>query len=326
MESPSDIVLSTPGYYGPGSIAAWYCIVAATAISWKWNPAHRFQPTSDFMAAILYPFIAMIHFAIQLWNFPSDKTQYLRANLMHILIGNGPEGPVSEKYDYQYKNQVLFDKPGPNMFEIFPRVVTIDAALRINDNCFWLCLIALGFLLVESRKGWTEQQLNGFNRVEKCLLVGVVLPMINGVLLLITCDDSRTFWIPLESTLFRFMAVTMGMCPVMVAFFIYLPLETGDISLSGILPETRSMKHFPVELAMNLFDRIRKTRLLHFGLGILYLVFIGILAWGTVNTLRVAYPIQLFVPAVGVSIFEMEQVASLFGGMVDNIHSVYYVH
>ncbi|EWG53268.1 hypothetical protein FVEG_17087 [Fusarium verticillioides 7600] len=329
MESPSDIVLSTPGYYGPGSIVAWYCIAAATAISWIWNPANRFQPTSDFMAAILYPFIAMIHFAIQLWNFPSDKTQYLRANLMHILIGNGDEGPVSAKYDYQYKNQVLFDKPGPDMFEVFPRIVTIDAALRINDNCFFLYLIALGFLLIEPRKGWTEQQLKGFNRVEKCLVAGVVLPLMNGIFLLITCGDSRAFWIPLESTLFRFMAVTMGMCPAMVAFFIYLPLETGDISFSGILPETKSMKHFPVELTVNLFQRIRKIRLLHFGLGILYLVFIGILTWGTVKALRVAYPIQLFIPAVGISIFEMEQVASLFGGMVVlfyNIHSIYYPH
>ncbi|KAF5609133.1 het-domain-containing protein [Fusarium pseudoanthophilum] len=209
MESPSDIVLSTPGYYGPGSITAWYCIVAATAVSWIWNPANRFQPTSDFMAAILYPFIAMIHFAIQLWNFPSDKTQYLRANLMHILIGNGDEGPVSARYDYQYKNQVLFDKPGPDMLEIFPRVVTIDAALRINDNCFWLCLIALGFLLVEHRKNWTDQQLKGFNRVEKCLVAGVSLPIMNGIFLLLVCGDSRTFWIPLESTLFRFMASSL---------------------------------------------------------------------------------------------------------------------
>ncbi|KAF5632292.1 het-domain protein [Fusarium tjaetaba] len=329
MESPSEIVLSTPGYYGPGSITAWYCIVASTAISWIWNPAHRFLATSDFLAAILYPFIAMIHFAIQLWNYPSDKTQYLRGNLMHILIGNGDEGPVSAKYDYQYKNQVLFDKPGPDMFEIFPRVISIDAALRINDNCFWLCLIALGFLLVEHRKNWTEQQLQGFESVGKCLLAGVVLPIINSVFLLITCGDSRTFWIPVESTLFRFMAVTVGMCPVMVAFFIYLPFSTGDISFSGILPETRSITRFPMDLVGNLFHRIRKVRLLHFGLGILYLVFIGILAWGTVNTLRVAYPIQLFIPAVGISIFEMEQVASLFGGMVVlfyNIHSVYYPH
>ncbi|KAF5577882.1 hypothetical protein FPCIR_11865 [Fusarium pseudocircinatum] len=211
MGSPSDIVLSTPGYYGPGSIVAWYCVVAATAISWIWNPAHRFQPTSDFIAAILYPFIAMVHFAIQLWNFPSDKTQYLRANLMHILIGNGDEGPVSDQYDYQYKNQVLFDKPGPDMFKIFPRVVTIDAALRINDNCFWLCLIALGFLLVEHRKNWTEQQLRGFNRVGKCLVAGILLPLMNGIFLLITCADTRTFWIPLESTIFRFMALNMDL-------------------------------------------------------------------------------------------------------------------
>ncbi|EXM19971.1 hypothetical protein FOTG_11998 [Fusarium oxysporum f. sp. vasinfectum 25433] len=55
----------------------------------------------------------MIHFAIQLWNFPSDKTQYLRASLMRIVIGNGPEGPVSEAYDNEYKNPVLFDKPSP---------------------------------------------------------------------------------------------------------------------------------------------------------------------------------------------------------------------
>ncbi|KAF5566802.1 hypothetical protein FNAPI_972 [Fusarium napiforme] len=285
MDSTSEIVLSTPGYYGPGSITAWYCIVAATAISWIWNPVHRFQPTSDFLAAILYPFITIIHFAIQLWNFPSEKTQYLRANLMHILIGNGDEGPVAEGYDYQYKNQVLFDKPGPDMFEIFPRVVSINAALRLNDNCFWLCLIALGFLLIEPRKGWTEQQLKGFNRVENCLVAGVVLPLMNGILLLLTCGDPRAFWIPLESTLFRFMAVTMGMCPVMVAFFMYLPLSTGDISFSGILPETISITRFPMELIGNLFDRIRKVRLLHFGLGILYIVFIGILAWGTVNTL-----------------------------------------
>ncbi|KAK2687924.1 hypothetical protein QWA68_013798 [Fusarium oxysporum] len=165
MESPSPVVLSTPRYYGPGSIAAWYCILPATAVSWTWNPVYRFQPTSDFIAAILYPLIAMMHFAIQLWNLSSHKTQYLRANLMHIVIGNGAEGPVSEAYDYQYKNQVLFDKPGPDMFEIFPRVVTIDAALRINDNCFWVCLIALVFLLVEPRKYPTQQQLKGFKRV-----------------------------------------------------------------------------------------------------------------------------------------------------------------
>ncbi|KAF5643116.1 hypothetical protein F52700_2831 [Fusarium sp. NRRL 52700] len=210
MDLPSDIVLSTPGYYGPGSIVAWYCIAAATAISWIWNPTHRFQPTSDFLAAILYPFIAMIHFAVQLWNFPSGKTQYLRANLMHIIIGNGFEGPVSEKYDYRYKNQVLFDKPGPDMFDVFPRVVTIDAALRINDNCFWLCLIALGFLLFEQRKNCTEQQLNGSDRVGKCLAAGVALPILNGVLLLAICGDARTLWIFVESALFRFMALNMS--------------------------------------------------------------------------------------------------------------------
>jgi len=329
MDSPSEIVLSTPGYYGSGSIIAWYCIVAATAISWTWNPAHRFQPTSDFMAAILYPFVAMIHFAIQLWNFPSDKVQYLRANLMHITIGNGPEGPVLEQYDYEYKNQVLFDKPGPDMFDVFPRVVTIDAALRINDNCFWLCLIALGFLLVEQRKNWTEHRLKGFNRVEKCLVAGVLLPIMNGVFLLIICNDARALWISVESTLFRFMAVTMGMCPVMVAFFIYLPLSPEWSSFSGILPETRSITRFPLELAVNLFQRIRRLRLLHFGLGILYLVFIGILVVGTVNTLRLVYPIQLFIPAVGISIFEMEQLASLLGGLVVlsyNIHSIYDQH
>ncbi|RKL31561.1 hypothetical protein BFJ72_g10965 [Fusarium proliferatum] len=329
MDSLSDIVLSTPGYYGPGSITAWYCVVASTAVSWIWNPAHRFQPTSDFMAAILYPLIAMVHFAIQLWNFPSDKAQYLRANLMHIIIGNGAEGPVSEQYDYQYKNQVLFDKPGPDMFDIFPRVVTIDAALRINDNCFWLCLIALGFVLVEQRKNWTEQRLKGFDRVGKCLFAGVLLPIINGIFLLVFFDDSRTFWIFVESTLSRFMAVTMGMCPVMVAFFIYLPLSPEWSSFSGILPETSTITWFPLELAVNLFQRIRRIRLLHFGLGILYLVFIGILVVGTVNTLRLAYPIQLFIPAVGISVFEMEQVASLFGGVVVlsyNIHSIYYPH
>ncbi|KAF5688133.1 hypothetical protein FCIRC_2040 [Fusarium circinatum] len=329
MESLSDIVLSTPGYYGPGSIVAWYCIVASTAISWIWNPAHRFQPTSDFIAAISYPLIAMIHFAIQLWNFPSNKTQYLRANLMHILIGNGDEGPVSEAYDYQYKNQVLFDKPGPDMFEIFPRVVTIDAALRINDNCFWLCFIALGFLIVEQRKNWTEQQLKGFNRVAKCLFAGILFSIMNGVFLLVVCGDARTLWIPLESTLFRFMAVTTGICPVMVAFFIYLPLSVEWISFSGVLPETRSMKQFSMELAVNICYWIRRIRLLHFGLGTLYLAFIGVLTWGTVNTFREAYPIQLFIPAIGISLLEMEQVASLFGGMVVlfyNIHSIYYPH
>ncbi|KAI1016020.1 hypothetical protein LB504_009263 [Fusarium proliferatum] len=329
MESPSEIVLSTPGYYGPGSITAWYCIVASTAISWIWNPAHRFQPTSDFMAAILYPFIAMIHFAIQLWNFPSDKMQYLRANIMHIIIGNGPEGPVSEEYDYQYKNQILFDKPGPDMFEIFPRVVTIDAALRINDNCFWLCLIALGFLLVEPRKNWTEEQLKGSNRVGKCLVAGVLIPILNGIFLLVLFHDSRTFWIFLESTMFRCMAVTMGMCPVVVAFFIYLPLSTEWSSISGILPETRSTKRFLLELTVNLFQQIRRIRLLHFGFGILYLAFIGILAASTVITFRLGYPIQLFIPAVGISVFEMEQVASLFGGLVVlsyNIRSIYYPH
>ncbi|KAM5509981.1 hypothetical protein FOXYSP1_12947 [Fusarium oxysporum f. sp. phaseoli] len=189
MESPSDIVLSTPGYYGPGSIAAWYCI-----------------PITDFITAILYPAIAMIHFAIQLWNFPSDKTQYLRASLMHIVIGNGPEGPVSEAYDYEYKNQVLFDKPGPDMFDIFPRVVTNNAALRINDNSFWLCLIALVFLLVEPRKHATQQQLKGLQRVELCLIAGFALPIMNGIFLIVTCGDARIRWVPAEYTLFRFMA------------------------------------------------------------------------------------------------------------------------
>lgn len=70
------------------------------------------------------------------------------------------------------------------MFEIFPRVIAIYAALRINDNCFWLCLIALGFLLVEHRKNWTGKQLKGSNRVEKCLVDGVMLPIMNGIFLL----------------------------------------------------------------------------------------------------------------------------------------------
>lgn len=52
------------------------------------------------MAAILYPSIVMVHFVVQLCNFPSDKMQYLRANLIHIIIGNGAEGPVSDQYDY----------------------------------------------------------------------------------------------------------------------------------------------------------------------------------------------------------------------------------
>ncbi|KAF4950776.1 hypothetical protein FGADI_7972 [Fusarium gaditjirri] len=165
MESPPAIVLSTPGYYGPGSIIAWYCIIAASVISWTCNPAYRFWPTSDFIAAIMYPFIAMIHFAIQLWNFPSEKKQYLRVNLMHIMAGYGAEGPVSEAYAYQHGNQVPFDKPGPDMFDVFPRVVTIDAALRINDNCFSLCVIALGLLLCDRRKHLTQRQREGRKRV-----------------------------------------------------------------------------------------------------------------------------------------------------------------
>lgn len=125
------------------------------------------------------------------------------------------------------------------------------------------------------------------------------------------------------------MVVTMGMCPIMVAFFIYLPLSPEWSVFSGILPETRSIKQFLLELTVNLFQRIRRVRLLHFGFGILYLAFIGILAAGTVNTLKLGYPIQPFIPAVGISIFEMEQVASLLGGLVvlsNSIRSIYYPH
>lgn len=111
----------------------------------------------------------------------------------------------------------------------------------------------------------------------------------------------------------------------MVAFFIYLPLSTEWNSFLGILPETRSITRFPLELAANLFHRILKVRLLYFGLGVLYLVFISILLVGIVNTLRLAYPIQLFIPAVGISIFEMEQVASLLGGMVVLFYNVYSI-
>ncbi|KAJ3526793.1 hypothetical protein NM208_g7902 [Fusarium decemcellulare] len=127
-----------------------------------------------------------MRFAIKLRNFPSDKMRYLRVNLMHAIIGNGPEGMVSEAYSYDYKNQLLFDNLDPDMLNIFSHGVAIDTALRINDNCFWLCFIAIIFLVFEPARNYpTRRQLEVFNRVELCLIPGIVLPFANGIFLLV---------------------------------------------------------------------------------------------------------------------------------------------
>ncbi|VUC37260.1 unnamed protein product [Clonostachys rosea] len=246
-------VSTTSGLYGPGAIACWYLIIAALVVSWVYEPGTRYQPGFKAAAAFAYPAFAMAHLAWQLLNFPGDKGAYLRANLLHIIVQGHSEPPVTEEYDPPRVSE-SWDEPGPDMFRVFPLVVSINAALRVSESCFYLCLGGAAVLIL----GPLKRKRDGPAEVILILLaVGAALAILNTLQLLIVCDGLRGLWIPIESAIFRFMSLNLNGTALMVFVPVLIPLEMARKQFAAAHQEGVSILRVPERIAGYIYEYLK---------------------------------------------------------------------
>jgi hypothetical protein len=111
------------GFYGPGSLAAWYLVVASVIATWCNDKRKSFRTSGDFIAATAYPIVATGHLIVQLVRFPGDDMQYLLDNTC-ALLGYDAYRPLPKE-------------------ELLNLVAGTNAALRVADNYWMLCAVGL---------------------------------------------------------------------------------------------------------------------------------------------------------------------------------------
>lgn len=318
VESPH-VVLSTSGLYGPGLAACWYLVLAALILSWVYEPDTRYRPGYKFAAAVAYPAFSIVHLFWQLCAFPRDKAPYLRANLLKIIVDGGGNPPVTAEYDPPRVSEP-WDEPGPDMFQIFPLVVSINAALRVNDNCFYLCIIGMAILVFGPRREGVDPRVPS---VLYILAAGVVLVMLNSFLLLATCGGIRGLLIPLEAFLFRVMATSLSACALLAFATVAMPFEMARKEVVKTYREVGSMRQLLNAVGRKVYRYLSNSvsglsgwEICVGGLfGIACVVCWGLFVAGAISSLQIVFPTQLFFSDIGISILRQDQGAALVGGM-----------
>jgi hypothetical protein len=318
-DSSLRVVLSTSGLYGPGTVACWYLVITALLFSWRYDPDARYRPGYKFAVVVSYPAFAILHLSWLLWTFPPDKAPYLRANLLKIIIQGESDPPVTAEYDPPRVSQP-WDEPGSDTFQIYPMVVNVNAALRVCENSYYLCIIGILVLTFWPLKERLESQAL---LVLKTLAAGVAATLFNSLHLLFLCGFGAVL-ISIQSCLFRFMSISLGACVLIAAATVIMPLKWATEEVMAMYQEAKSPTQTISIIVGNLKRRLADfwfrrsySELLGYGfVGLLCCVVEFFWVVGTINTVKIAYPIQIFFPDVGISILRYDQLLVLGGGTV----------
>ncbi|CAH0038931.1 unnamed protein product [Clonostachys solani] len=318
-------------FYGPGFIACWYVLVISVGLSWVFNTWQRFRITNELIAAVAYPVAASAHLLYQTICFPSAKSQYLANNLANILMPevNGPVSAGTESGVY------VLDVSMEGREKIFPLVASINAALRIADNCIYLCLVSLVMVILAHHSPpkppqFPHRPLLGVLLVslfwtwmaEVVLFVKLLVYASHGLLPVhYSILHHLTFPVYLATALLLGPVSLMPLAVVVQCLVVASkqpnPWMYFDQLRSDAMKSWRMAKGEGRDTAFRLvLDIIKFTCAAVFFYGVL--LFFEYTAW-------VMFPMQILFPDVRISVTEFDQVAVLVGGVLALSRNVYKI-
>ena len=310
-------------FYGSGSQLCWFLIVTAVAVSWYHDPRARFGFGTDFAAAIAYPAIALLHLLWQLVTFPQDKMAYLSANLSNLVIGQGARGPVTADFDI-FGNQGAIDEPGSGTYDSYPKVLALNAALRVSDNMFFFGFWALVVMVYCGYEGYQPQDWHKTRCTAFVLLLGLGLSTLAQLILVIRAADTRTLLIGVYSCLLRIPLLPVSFFVAYLLCLILIPpykiirfgvsVQRESHSAAEVLEVTkRKLKALFAHGKSEPTTRQLLTQMLWYISWAAFAIFLGICC---AHAIYVAFPAQLFFPETGLSPYDLDQLAAVLGGLV----------
>ncbi|KAF7543092.1 hypothetical protein G7Z17_g11018 [Cylindrodendrum hubeiense] len=143
---PTDTFALVSGFYGPGSLAAWYLMNLMIVYSWRFDRQSRGRISINFLAALLYPLVAAGHFLIQIQNFPDDKEQQLIQYLYNF-----------DNVEKQCLDLHVDRDKSVEQEDTYLRILAIATALKVVDvfYCWGTWLFIYLFVYCRNRRGTT---------------------------------------------------------------------------------------------------------------------------------------------------------------------------
>ena len=289
---PYDDYALVSGFYGPGTMMAWYLMVASVIVTWSNNLDHRFRISGDFLAAFFYPMIAGGHVLIQIAQFPihANNGRYLVNNLIH-LVSPQSKGPVVSSMTI-LGNEPIFDEGSKERRSLHARVVAIGISLRILEMSSMLALFGLLAILVA-----------GDGRRSRYMAW-------------IFCTNLVWTWTVEMTLLLRTIKHGGGQLIVSTPLDWFLGVFTFLMLFSIVIGISRGF------LNVILFVRGPIVITLRALLGSVQTwLGMALVSW----MIYCLCPKGLFLPKTGISITELDQAAALVGGLVTLCYSLYAV-
>ncbi|CAI6097761.1 unnamed protein product [Clonostachys chloroleuca] len=148
QDGTPDYYTLVSGFYGPGALACWYCSIAScifNSLTAKRDEKSRlFGLSIEFVALMAYPTIAIGHLLIQINGFPVGYEEYLTQNFLSCRESCDKGVPLP------------YDSPDGSHLathaELYPRILAMNPALRIQDSFFYVCVATLSFGLLTPTK------------------------------------------------------------------------------------------------------------------------------------------------------------------------------
>lgn len=292
------------------------------ALSWAFNTWRRFRITNELIAVVAYPIAASAHLLYQTISFPLARSQYLANNLANIIMPevNGPVSAGTESGVY------MLDVSMEGREKIFPLVASINAALRIADNCIYLCLVSLVLVILAHHTPPRSPQFP-HRRLLGVLFVSLFWAWITEVVLFVKLlVDASHGLLPVHYSILHhltfpvYLAAALLLVPVslmpiavvvqclVVASKQPSPWMYFDQLRSDAMKSWRMSKGEGRDTAFQLvLDVTKFTCAAVFLYGVL--LFFEYTAW-------VMFPMQILFPDVRISLMEFDQAAVLAGGVL----------
>jgi hypothetical protein len=148
QDGAPDYYALVSGLYGPGALACWYLSMAScifnSLTAKRDQKSHLFGLSIEFVALVAYPTIAIGHLLIQINGFPVGYEEYLTQNL--LFCRESCDKGVPLPYDSPDGSHLVTHA------ELYPRILAMIPALRIQDSFFYVCATTLSFVLLTTTK------------------------------------------------------------------------------------------------------------------------------------------------------------------------------
>lgn len=126
--------------YGPGFVFGWYLLVASVIVNQIFKEDGRFRLNTESAAALLYPIFAASHLMLLAFQFPQSKYEYLNSNLLNYVV---PTITGSVIVETDGDGAMVADVGSEDLIAVYPKVIALNAALRITDHLPYICVFGL---------------------------------------------------------------------------------------------------------------------------------------------------------------------------------------